>query len=253
MGIAHRMAEVFAAKVNRELERAEDPRALLDYSYTLQQDLLRKVQRGVVDVSAARKQVELRRDELRRSADHLQDQAERVLAAGEADLAREALTRRTALLERADGLTRQEADLRAEENRLTAVAERLRAKVEEFGVRKETLKAGYTLAEAETYVNESVAGIAEDMDDTGLARRARDRTAEAEARAAALDDLIESGMWPGAFADETHDAVPADLQARLDQVTRSAAVEEELDAMKARLRDRESSSARPAEHDRPGE
>lgn len=248
MGIAHRMAEVFRAKANAALESAEDPRELLDYSYTLQQDLLQRVKRGLVDVAAARERVKDRRDELRTQAEHLQDQAEHVLAAGHAELAHQALTHRRVVSERADELTRQHAELRREQARLTALTDRLRTRVEAFGIRKEALKAGYTLAEAEACVNETVAGISEQMTDAGLpARRAEDKTAQARARASALDELLESGTLRDAFPGITRQAVPADLQARLDEVARSEAVEEELEKMKARLWGQGSESPGPAE------
>lgn len=45
--IAHRIATLFRTKANKALDRAEDPREVLDYSYAQQQELLQKVRRGV--------------------------------------------------------------------------------------------------------------------------------------------------------------------------------------------------------------
>ena len=41
MGVAHRIAELFQAKVNALLDRAEDPSEMLGYSYRQQQEILR--------------------------------------------------------------------------------------------------------------------------------------------------------------------------------------------------------------------
>jgi len=46
-----------------------------------------------------------------------------------------------------------------------------------FRTRKETIKAAYTAAEAETRVGEAVSGISEEMGDIGMAmQRAQDKT-----------------------------------------------------------------------------
>lgn len=41
-----RMGMIFRAKANKALDRAEDPRETLDYSYQKQLELLQKVRRG---------------------------------------------------------------------------------------------------------------------------------------------------------------------------------------------------------------
>ena len=50
---------IFKSKANKALDRAEDPRETLDYSYEKQLDLLQKVRRGVADVATSRKRLEL--------------------------------------------------------------------------------------------------------------------------------------------------------------------------------------------------
>lgn len=57
--IARRIADLFRIKANKVLDRAEDPREVLDYSYQQQQELLQKVRRGVADVATSRKRLEL--------------------------------------------------------------------------------------------------------------------------------------------------------------------------------------------------
>jgi phage shock protein A len=53
MGIAHRIAELYAAKMNAVLDRVSDPRELADYSYVELQDLLTEVHRGAAQVAVA--------------------------------------------------------------------------------------------------------------------------------------------------------------------------------------------------------
>ena len=88
----------------------------------------------------------------------------------------------------------QHDNLQAEEEKLTTASQRLQAKVDSFRTKKETIKATYTAAEAQTRINEAFSGISEEMGDVGLAiQRAEDKTAQMQARAGAIDELLASG------------------------------------------------------------
>ena len=97
MSLMKRISLIFRAKADKALDRAEDPRETLDYSYKRQLELLTKVRRGVADVATSRKRVELQVAQLNQSADKLTQQAQKALSVGREDLAREALTRKSAL------------------------------------------------------------------------------------------------------------------------------------------------------------
>ena len=231
MGLGARLSTIFKAKASKVLDRAEDPRETLDYSYERQLELLQRVRRGLADVVTSRKRVELQAQQLSAATETLQRQAADALAAGREDLAREALTRRSAAQQQLGDLQGQQASLQAEQDKLTAAAQRLQAKVEAFRVRKETIKATYTAAEAQTRIGEAVSGISEEMSDVGLAmQRAEDKTAQMQARAGAIDELIASGALKDA-SGTTKD----DLQAELDRMSSSSSVEAELARMKAAL------------------
>ncbi|MFF7114429.1 PspA/IM30 family protein [Streptomyces albogriseolus] len=230
--ITHRVATLFRIKADKALDRAEDPREVLDYSYEQQLQMLQRVRRGVADVSTSRKRVELQVNQLQQSTGKLQDQAQQALAAGREDLAREALTRRTAVVSQITDMREQQTSLQAQEEKLTLAAQRLQAKVDSFRTRKETIKATYTAAEAQTRITEAVTGIGEELGDVGLAtQRAQDKTEQMQARAGALDELIASG----ALEDATLPAGRDDIQAELERVSAGQDVEIELARMKAQL------------------
>jgi len=132
MSLTRRIAMLFRAKANKALDRAEDPREMLDYSYERQLELLQQVRRGLADVATSRRRVELQLAQLQQSAAKLQGQAQQALAAGREDLAREALTRRAAVASQIGDLQGQQASLQAEQDNLTVAAQRLQAKVEAF-------------------------------------------------------------------------------------------------------------------------
>ena len=232
MSLMRRLVMLFRAKANKALDRAEDPREILDYSYERQLELLQQVRRGLADVATSRKRVELQLLQLQQSSGKLQDQAQQALAAGREDLAREALTRRAAVASQMGDLQGQQASLQAEQDKLTVASQRLQAKVEAFRTRKETIKAAYTAADAETRIREAVTGISEEMGDVGLAvQRAQDKTEQMQARAGALDELLASG----ALEDATVPGGRDDLQSQLDALTAGHDVDDELARMKAQL------------------
>jgi phage shock protein A len=231
MSIFRRMSTIFKAKANKALDKAEDPRETLDYSYQKQLELLQKVRRGVADVATSRKRVELQAAQLQSQSQKLHDQAQKALSMNREDLAREALTRKSGLQGQIDDLQTQHAQLQGEEEKLTLASQRLQAKVESFRTRKETIKATYTAAEAQTRINEAFSGISEEMSDVGLAvQRAEDKTQQMQARAGAIDELLASG----ALDDATGTAKDS-ITLELERMSSNSEVEDELATLKAQL------------------
>lgn len=196
MSLGKRLSALFRG------DRADDdPRAALDASYESQSALLQTSRRGVADVATARRRVELQLRTLQHNADQLHAQAQTAMDAGDEPTARDALVRRSALTAQAAELGPQLDRLTEQESRLTVQVQRLEAKVEAFRSQKETLKASYSAAEAQTKIGEAYAGISEELGDVGLAvERARDRTEQMQARADAVDELMQGG---GAVPGET--------------------------------------------------
>ncbi len=231
MSLMKRISLIFRSKASKALDRAEDPRETLDYSYQRQVELLGKVRRGVADVATSRKRVELQIAQLEQQENKLTEQAQKALSLGREDLAREALTRKSALAGQVDSLRQQQAQLQGEEEKLTLASQRLQAKVEAFRTKKETIKATYTAAEAQTKINEAFSGISEEMGDVGMAvQRAEDKTAQMQARAGAIDELIASGARDDASSLNRGDDIARELEA----MSSDSQVEAELEALRAK-------------------
>ena len=230
VGVFSRIANIFQAKTNKVLNRVEDPRDTLDLSYEKQMESLTKVRRSVADVATARKRIELQAAQLQKQADRLQDQAKAALTQGNEALAREALSRRAAIGEQLSDLETQHAQVTEQQEKLVETSQRLQSQVEQFRTRKETLKASYTAAQAQTQVGEAISGISKSMGDAGGAmQRAQDKIASMQARAGAIDELLASG----ALNDLDHPV--DDIQAQLDKVSSGTQVDSELAALKAEL------------------
>ncbi|HEY2443496.1 MAG TPA: PspA/IM30 family protein [Streptosporangiaceae bacterium] len=231
MSVMKRVSLIFKSKANKALDRMEDPRETLDYSYQRQLEMLQKVRRGVADVATSRKRLELQMNQINQSSGKLEKQAKDALGAGREDLAREALSRRSSMQGQLSDLQAQYSQLQGEEEKLTVASQRLQSKVDTFRTRKETIKATYTAAEAQTRINEAFSGISEEMGDVGLAiQRAEDKTAQMQARAGAIDELLASG------ALEDASGMPRDdIQAELDRMGASNSVDLELERLKGEL------------------
>lgn len=230
-GLFKRMSTIFQAKADKALDKAEDPRETLDYSYKKQLELLQKVRRGVADVATSRKRVELQANQLNDQVDKLDGQARKALEVGREDLAREALTRKSGLQTQLGDLQTQHAQLQAEEDKLVKASQRLQAKVDAFRTKKETIKASYSAAEAQTRISEAFSGIGEEMGDVGMAvQRAEDKTAQMQARAGAMDELLASG----AIEDVTGSSKD-DITRELEALSSDSDVESQLAAMKGEL------------------
>src|SRR5580693_449681 len=231
MSVMKRVSLIFRAKADKALDRYEDPRETLDYSYKQQVEMLTRVRRGVADVATSRKRVELQMNSLQKEIAKRDNQARSALSAGREDLARAALQNKGQLQSQYADLEGQFANLQEQEEKLTLASQRLDAKVQSFRTRKETIKATYTAAEAQTRINEAFSGISEEMGDVGLAiQRAEDKTAQMQARAGAIDELLASGALED-HVGGSHDAI----QAELDKMGASTDVDSELARMKGEV------------------
>src|SRR5437879_362290 len=203
-GLMSRAALVIKAKFSKLLDKAENPTETLDYSYEKQLELLQNVKRGVADVVTAKKRLQMQTDQLEKSVVTLESQARQALAANREDLARQALERKSAVQQQLQGLDDQVKGLEDQQQRLIANEKALQAKIEGFRSQKEVIKAQYSAAEASVRINEAATGIGEQMADTGLAiQRAKDKTEQMQARAAAVDELVESGALEDFTSDKT--------------------------------------------------
>lgn len=231
MSIFKRMSEVMQEKVSHVLSAAENPAEALDLSYEKQVEALQQVRRSVADVLTSEKRLELQAAQLRQNQAKLQEQARTALQQGREDLARLALQRSQEAQTQLDGMAGQIDQLKDQEQKLELTAQKLQAKVEAFRTQKETLKAEYTAASASTKVGEAVTGLSEEMADTSMMiDRAREKTAQMQARAAAIDQLVDTGTLDEIGVDSS-----ADIDRQLQAAGSDAAVTTQLDSMKKQL------------------
>lgn len=228
MGLLNRISTVIKQKANYLIEKYEDPRQALDYSYEKQRELVNRLRRDMAEVVTSKKRLEMQKARLWDNIRTLDEQARRSLDSDREDLAKLALQRKNANLIEMQGLDKQIAEMQAEQEKLEQTEKRLSAKVEEFKSKKEVIKAQYSSAEAQVRIKESITGISEEMTDVGMAmNRVEEKAERMKSKAQALDEMISSGV----LVDYTSNK--DEIESELEQITVNKSVEEELAKLKA--------------------
>lgn len=230
MSILKRAIEITEAKINKLLNRLEDPNETLDLSYEKMLSGLQEVKAHLVDVVTEQQRLHNRVEKTKKGLEERDEEAKAALKLGKEDLARQALSLKHT---ETQTLTELEASL----GRMTVQVEKLRQteakyrqRIEQFKHQKEVTKATYQAAKAQVEVNESLTGISNEINGVGNAiERAQDKNEQMQARAQAMDTLVENGVLNDPF--DTQDSVKRDL----NEAKKQASVEDELAALKADL------------------
>lgn len=229
MSFFKRAHDIVEAKANRALNAAENPAEMLDLNYEQMLEQITKVRAALVQIAAARKQLELQEDQFSHTVNHLDEQAAQAVQLGRDDLAREALSRKVAAQEQVDALEPQRQQLADQEQKMMQTLQALQTRVNQFRTQKESLKAQYSAAKASSSVNDQIAGISGTFSDSGAAlQRAKDKIATTQAHASALDELLQSGVLEDVGSDQGDD-----ISKQLNALGGSSQVESQLAALKA--------------------
>ena len=234
MGFFSRLATFFRIRANAALDKAEDPGQVMDYSYSKQLEQLQNLRRSIADVVTNEKRLEMQQSQLIEKINRLDQQAMQALQANREDLARMALQRKETLLVQINSYEQQLTQLKAQEEKLINMERTISARVEAFRTQKEMVKAQYGAAQAQVKINESITGISQEMTEMNLAmQRAQDKVLSMQARANAMEALIDQGTLgeQGMLGPGSGDTLDRELQ----KISMEQNVEAQLQAMKQQL------------------
>ena len=230
MGLWSRVLLFFKIRSSAALDRAEDPRLVMDYAHRQQQELLRKVKEGLIEVATSKRRLEQQLQKQLARVPQMEDQAKRALGAGREDLARIALQRKQTAIADLEDIGGQLVEVAEEERKLTKTQQQLSLRIEDFRTRSEVMSARYSAAEAQVRINEALTGISGELGELSMALgRAEEKTQRMLARASAIDSLIDTGSLE--LVTGGGDLVERELR----EVTAASAVDEEMTALKAEL------------------
>ncbi len=234
MGFFSRLLTFFRIRANAALDKAEDPGQVMDFSYQEQLKQLQNLKRSLADVVTQQKLLEGQQEAMLQRVNKYDQQAMQALQGNREDLAREALQRKEALLPQLSAYEQQIAQLRAQGERLITMERTVSARVEQFRTQKEMVKAQYGAAQAQVKINEAVTGISQEMSEMNLAmQRAQDKVLSMQARANAMESLIEQGTLGDQGLLGAGSGDPLDRE--LHQLSTQQNVEAQLQAMKQQM------------------
>src|SRR5467141_457351 len=229
MGMWTRLRLIFSTKASSAMDRAEDPREVLDYAYGQQQLLLVKLRQGLVEVATSKQQLERQSKKLASRVPQLDEQARRAIGAGRDDLARIALERKRTALAELEGLAVQIAEVDAEEKRLAGQERSLQERIEEFRTHRDVVSARYSASEAEVRVKEALSGVSGELAELGMAvGRAEEKAERLQSRARAIDTLVDLGAFPAVGGGDF-------VEAELLHITLSKEIDDQLEKIKSEV------------------
>ena len=186
-GMFARMADILRSTINEALDRAEEPEKMLRQMVREMEEAVAKATASVGTAVAIQKRLERQRDESVGQAAEWQRKAQR--AAGEDELARRALERKTSLQRAAEEL----APVLEESRRTSDQLRELKGKLEEARTREGTLVARHQAATARKRIAQSMHGLGDKAFSSfeHFEQRVAETEAEAEAHIEVASDLGE--------------------------------------------------------------
>ena len=225
----HKFLLQLAVWLNQILAPAEDPRQTFASTYQRQRDLLVKVQKVLVGIARSKAYLHTRMAMVKGKLPQLEAQARQALTDHREDLARLALYRHQVAATELRLLERQAREVEQEEQYLSLTEQRLSTQIEAFFTREEIVSARFGVAEAEVRVNEALSGVSRELADLGAALKMAEEKAEyMQARASAIDSLIEEGILE-------LPALPGGELLHISQLEIAQAVEKRLDSLKREI------------------
>jgi phage shock protein A len=224
MGIFSRLADIVNSNLNALLASAEDPEKIIRLIIQEMEDTLVEVRSSAVRSIAERRELERRAESLRREEQDWEQKAELALTRGREDLARGALMARTHRAQARASVEQQIAVLVAALSQQNEDISKLQTKLADAKAREQSLAARRTTAGNRLKVREKL------HDD-----RINDAFFRFEAAERQLDQMegrVESydlGRIPGRGPS---------LEEELAGLAADASVNDELEALKARLGNR---------------
>jgi phage shock protein A len=221
MAILDRIATVIRSNLNALINQAEDPEKMLDQILIDMRQQLQEAKREVATAIADEKRLAAQLEATNAQVREWDRRAVLAVERGEDDLAREALRRKAEQQQLAAGYQSQ---WEAQEASTTSLKQALRAlseKIDEAARKKNLLVARQKRAEAQKHIHEVMTGLSDTSAFEAFDRMAA-RVDQTEAQAAATVELSQE------LSGET-------MEQRFKVLEGSADVEQELQALKARV------------------
>ncbi|MCC6627147.1 MAG: PspA/IM30 family protein [Chloroflexi bacterium] len=225
MGILDRISTILRANINDMLDKAEDPEKMLEQILRDMETQIGEARNAVATMIAQEKELKADMEENDRLAGEWQRKAELALTRDQDDLAREALKRKNTYASNADTYRTQWAAQKEMVVKLKDQLRMLESKYQQALSQKDVLIARRRRAQAQQQVSKTISGLPK-MDATSELDRMERKIRGEEAKAEALAELGTDS-----------------LDAQFAELERDAGVDDELAALKARVKGTPASTA----------
>ena len=218
-GVFSRMADIIKANINDLLNRAEDPEKMIRQMILEMEEAVNKATASVGTAVANEKRLERQLLEKTDRIEAWQKKAELAVESGEDDLARRALERKATLEKAGRDLEIAFDESHKTSDQLKEQLTQLKSKLDEARTRQGALIARRRAAQARKQIAQGLSGIGDDA--FSSFERFRSRVENEEAEASAHAEI--AGEDPS-------------LEDSFEKLERRNTVEEELEALKNKLR-----------------
>jgi phage shock protein A len=225
MGCLEKIATIVTSNLNSLLNGLEDPDKIMELSLDKQKEMSTKLKKAIVTIQTQIGNLDKQGKMLEKSIDDQDEKIKFFASQGNEDVGKRAVATKLEFVQQLTAIKADLETLRTEKGRLKKADEEVMNNIRSFAIKKETLKARRSAAEAKNYALESITGIGDGGNVTRAVERAEDKNNELESKAAALDTLIDEGVLQG-FKDTKID--PADVDAEWARVKASKIQKNEL-------------------------
>ncbi len=223
MGIFGRLNQVIKSNLNSMLDTAEDPEKLISQTILEMEAEVKRAKRELITTLGASKRIDKEKEETQAEVAVWEDRAVLALRNGDDALAREALKQKARLTKKATEAAARASQNLAAADEMRDTLERVERQIEDLKARKATL--AQQVRRARTVPGDVVGGLGSSGTFGELERMS--------GRIAQLDAEVEAH---GVLEDPLRLEVDAKFR-RLERTGGDGAIEDELEALKARLRE----------------
>lgn len=224
MGILTRFKDIMSANINALLDKAEDPEKMIDqYLRNLENDLS-SVKAETAAVMAEEKAAKRKLDECNAEIAKMADYAGRAVKAGNDDEARQFLGKKAELTEKLGALQKQYDICTSNAAKMREMHDKLEEDIATLKGKRDTLKAKAKVAETQ----KKMAKMTSASESAGNNLAAFDRMEEK------VNKMLDEADAMEELNASKSDSIE-DLEKKYEQSSSSAAVEDELAALKAQM------------------
>jgi phage shock protein A len=233
MGIFDRMGRVISSNMNSLLDRAEDPKKLLELNLTDMEEQLKRGQEEVISAVAAEKQLRKKAEDLTSEQAKWEKRAELALKTGDETLAREALKQKKRVTGEAAAAEQARAAQRDAALNMKAELERMREKLAEIKMRKGAIATRAVQAQAgSTSEGLGARGGSSAFDEF---RKMEEKIEGREAETSAMAE-VDAAIRGGGPSKEDLEAKFRALEGEVGKGAAPSDIDDELAALKKRIR-----------------